>query len=380
MHVACDRNERAYLHQFQTQNHHGSAMLEDVRAISITTFCKIFPLSTPNRAKKGLNTPLATPSMPSSRNFEALSLFFHTFLYNLPCNKTSDLSSPFEVKWSSSPITVDYPTNVSHIKFVLVGSLKTWKQRRAYTEAWWRPNENRGNIFLDSPPSEEFLPWPETSPHLQVNEDATKLAVYPKLANPIEARIFRSVLDSFRLGDNKNVRWFVIADDDTLFFVDNLVEVLAKYDHAKHYYIGMYSELLYQTFLSPLIWLMGGAGYALSYSLVEGLAPLMDDCLERYPFMHTSDYLSFLCLSDLGIGLTVESGIHQIDLLGDISGILSSHPQSPIVTLHHFDNIDPLFPSKNCTESINHLMEAAKVDQSRLAQQTICYHRPTNCC
>ena len=58
--------------------------------------------------------------------------------------------------------------------------------------------------------------------------------------------------------------------------------------------------------------------------------------------------------------------------------MLSSHLQSPVVTLHHFDNIDPIFPSKNRTESINHLMKAAKVDQSRLAQQTICYHRPSN--
>lgn len=163
---------------------------------------------------------------------------------------------------------MDYPTNVSHIKFVLVGSLKTWKQRRAYTEAWWRPNENRGNIFLDSPPSEEFLPWPETSPHLQVNEDATKLAVYPKLANPIEARIFRSVLDSFRLGDNKNVRWFVIADDDTLFFVDNLVEVLAKYDHAKHYYIGMYSEAVISNF--PFSFDMAYGGRWICFELFPG--------------------------------------------------------------------------------------------------------------
>ncbi|XP_021278536.1 uncharacterized protein LOC110412330 [Herrania umbratica] len=324
MHRACDRNERAYLHQFQTQNHHGSAMLEDVRAI--TTF--------------SLGKFLVIPGL-------ALS-FFYTFLYNLPCHKASDLCSPFEVIWSSSPITTDYPTNVSHIKFVLVGSLKTWKQRRAYTEAWWGPNENRGNIFLDSPPSEEFLPWPETSPHFQVNEDATKVAVYPKLANPFEARIFRSVLDSFRLGDNKDVRWFVMADDDTLFFVDNLVEAVIS------------------NFLFFFDMAYGGAGYALSYSLVEELAPLMDDCLDRYPFMHTSDYLSFSCLSDLGIGLTVERGM------------LSSHPQSPIVTLHHFDNIDPLSSSKNRTESMDHLMEAAKVDQSRLAQQTICYHRPKN--
>ncbi|KAL6202757.1 hypothetical protein ACLB2K_026462 [Fragaria x ananassa] len=32
----------------------------------------------------------------------------------------------------------------------------------------------------------------------------------------------------------------------------------------------------------------------------------------------------------------------------------------------------------NRSESINHLMKAAKVDHSRLLQQTVCYHRPSN--
>lgn len=245
-------------------------------------------------------------------------LFFYAFLYNPPCDKSSGLSLPIDIKLPNSSETVDYPTNVSHIKFVLVGSLKTWKKRRPYTEAWWRPNETRGNIFMDSPPSKEFLPWPETSPPFQLNEDATKLPVYPKLANPIEARIFRSVLDSFRHGDNKDVRWFVMADDDTVYFVDNLVQVLAKYDHKKPHYVGMYSECVISNFLFSFDMAYGGAGYALSYSLVEELAPLMDDCLERYPFSHTSDFLSFSCLSDLGVGLTVEKGIHQVIALSKI--------------------------------------------------------------
>ncbi|KAK8336613.1 hypothetical protein V6Z12_A09G131900 [Gossypium hirsutum] len=228
------------------------------------------------------------------------------------------------VKLSNSTETVNYPTNISHIKFVL-------------------------------------------------------LPIYPKLANPIEARIFRSVLDSFSLGDNQGVRWFVMADDDTVFFIDNLVQVLAKYDHTKQYYVGMHSESVISNFLFAFdMAYYGGAGYALSYSLVEQLAPLMNDCLERYPFMHTSDHLTSSCLFDLGVALTLERGIHQIDLLGDISGMISAHPQAPIVTLHHFDNIDPIFPNRNRTEGVKHLMKAAEIDQSRLAQQTICYDKPMN--
>ena len=68
----------------------------------------------------------------------------------------------------------------------------------------------------------------------------------------------------------------------------------------------------------------------------------------------------------------------QIDLHGDLSGLLSAHPESPFLSLHHLDVTDPLFPSMNRNESVVRLMEAAKLDQSRLLQQTICYHKPYN--
>lgn len=57
---------------------------------------------------------------------------------------------------------------------------------------------------------------------------------------------------------------------------------------------------------------------------------------------------------------------------------MSSHPESPFLSLHHLDTINPIFPSMNRSESIKHLMKSAKVDHSRLLQQTICYHRPSN--
>lgn len=68
----------------------------------------------------------------------------------------------------------------------------------------------------------------------------------------------------------------------------------------------------------------------------------------------------------------------QIDLHNDISGLLSAHPQSPLLSLHHLDQIDPIFPSKSRNESLKHLMKSAKADESRLLQQTICYHKPKN--
>lgn len=69
----------------------------------------------------------------------------------------------------------------------------------------------------------------------------------------------------------------------------------------------------------------------------------------------------------------------QIDLQNDISGLLSAHPQSPVVSLHHLDVVLPLFPSMNRHNSVNHLMKPANAGcQSRLLQQTICYDKQNN--
>ncbi|CAN1755481.1 hypothetical protein LINPERHAP1_LOCUS5741 [Linum perenne] len=273
----------------------------------------------------------------------------------------------------SSDLSTSSATNISHIGFIVVTSLTTWKHRRPYTDSWWRPNVTRGYVFFDQDPS-EFLPWPSTSPPFKINEDITKLQVYPKLVNPIEVRIFRSILDMYRVGD-RDLRWFILCDDDTVFFVDNMVEVLGKYDHREYHYIGSSSECAPCNGIYSFDMAFGGAGYALSYALVDALASKLDACIARYHYLSVSDQLAYSCLADFGVSLTVEEGFHQIDLLGDISGFLSSHPQSPALSFHHFDTFDPIFPSMDRYEAVHHLMKPAKIDQSRMLQQTICYQR-----
>lgn len=48
------------------------------------------------------------------------------------------------------------------------------------------------------------------------------------------------------------------------------------------------------------------------------------------------------------------------------------------MTFHHFGAVDPIFPSMDRMHSTRHLMKAADADQSRLLQQTICYHKKMN--
>ncbi|KAL9255930.1 Tropinone reductase-like protein [Drosera capensis] len=119
----------------------------------------------------------------------------------------------------------------------------------------------------------------------------------------------------------------------------------------------------------------GGAGCAFSYPLAEALSKTIDVCIKRYPFLYGSDHMMQACVADLAVSLTHEKGFHRIDLRRDISGLLSSHPQAPLISLHHLDTVDPLFPAINRTQSLTLLMKAAATDPSRLLQQTICYNK-----
>lgn len=65
----------------------------------------------------------------------------------------------------------------------------------------------------------------------------------------------------------------------------------------------------------------------------------------------------------------------QMDIRGDIFGILASHPLTPLVSLHHLDVTNPIFPNMSNLKALEHLNEAVKHDPHRIIQQTVCYDR-----
>ena len=169
-----------------------------------------------------------------------------------------------------------------------------------------------------------------------------------------------------------------MGDDDSIFYVDNIVELLAKHDHTRYMYLGGQSEFIMSSYWFSFNQAFGGAGIILSYPLAKALAAGIDSCIKRYAFLDSADNTTKNCIADIGVNLSPQMGSHQIDLHGDISGLLSSHPLSPLLSLHHFDAVDPIFPTRDRFESTRHLMTAAAADQSRMLQQTICHHRQTN--
>ncbi|TVU47597.1 hypothetical protein EJB05_07203 [Eragrostis curvula] len=277
------------------------------------------------------------------------------------------------------------PTTLSHIVFGIGASARTWDQRRGYAELWWRPDQMRGHVWLDEQPVSS--PWPNaTCPPYRVSADASRFG-----DRADASRMARIVVDSFlavaaELGtgndttarEEEEVRWFVMGDDDTVFFPDNLVAVLRKYDHEELYYVGAPSESVEQDVMHSYGMAFGGGGFAVSYPAAAALAKAIDGCLDRYRLFYGSDQRVQACLSELGVPLTREPGFHQVDVRGDAYGMLAAHPVAPLVSLHHLDHIQPISPvaqGKTALDAVRPLVEASRHDPARTLQQSFCYQR-----
>lgn len=66
--------------------------------------------------------------------------------------------------------------------------------------------------------------------------------------------------------------------------------------------------------------------------------------------------------------------IWQMDIRDDPFGLLAAHPMAPLVSLHHLDYVQPLFPNQSQLESLRILTTAYKVDPARTMQQCFCYY------
>ncbi|KAK1265282.1 hypothetical protein QJS04_geneDACA011336 [Acorus gramineus] len=323
---------------------------------------------------------------PSScKSLAVIGLVFYsiyiTFFSNHPCCRFSEFLLDRTQVWVHTPRPAgpDPPTpttNVTHLVFGIAGSSKTWAKRRPYVDLWWRPNATRGHVWLERTPDE----WPASSPPYKVNSDLRRFKKYDRHGHPATLRQVYMIKEAFdAVGEAggaaaEEPRWLVMVDDDTVVFVENLVEVLNKYDHRGYFYLGGVSECVSQTATHSFELAFGGAGFAMSWPLARGFSRIADECLKRYPDLYGGDHVTMSCVSELGVAVTHHPGFHQFDLRGDISGYLSAHPKAPLLTFHHVDVLEPIFPSMDGLSSLRHLMSAAAADSSRLLQQFFCYH------
>ncbi|KAM0834935.1 hypothetical protein ACQ4PT_063267 [Festuca glaucescens] len=267
-------------------------------------------------------------------------------------------------------------TTLQHVVFGIAASARYWDKRKEYIKVWWRPRgAMRGYVWLDREVRESNLSTAATGlPAIRISSDTSAFPYTHRRGHRSAIRISRIVSETFRLG-LPNVRWFVMGDDDTVFFPDNLLAVLNKFDHRQPYYIGSLSESHLQNIYFSYGMAYGGGGFAISRPLAEALARIQDGCIRRYPALYGSDDRIQACMAELGVPLTKHPGFHQYDVYGDLLGLLAAHPVAPIVTLHHLDVVAPLFPNApSRPAAVRRLFTGpVKLDPAGIMQQSICY-------
>ncbi|KAL6006759.1 hypothetical protein ACLOJK_032254 [Asimina triloba] len=261
------------------------------------------------------------------------------------------------------------PTELRHIVFGIAASARLWDQRKNYIKLWWKPKRMRGVVWLDKPVKTRSN---EGLPPIKMSSDTSEFPYSNKQGHRSAIRISRIVSETLRLG-MEDVRWFVMGDDDTVFVVDNLVRVLSKYDHRQFYYIGSLSESHLQNIYFSYGMAYGGGGFAISYPLAKALAQMQDRCIHRYPGLYGSDDRMQACMAELGVPLTKELGFHQYDVYGNLFGLLAAHPVTPLVSLHHLDVVEPIFPNVSRVDALRRLFVPIQLDSAGIIQQSICY-------
>ncbi|KAK6137368.1 hypothetical protein DH2020_028881 [Rehmannia glutinosa] len=278
-------------------------------------------------------------------------------------------------------------TGLEHIVFGIAASAKLWNKRKEYIKLWWKSEKKmRGIVWLDSP-VKTYKNESDKLPQLRISGDTSRFAYKNKQGHRSAIRISRIVSETLRMGELENVRWFVMGDDDTVFVTDNLVRILNKYDHNQYYYIGSLSESHLQNIYFSYGMAYGGGGFAISYPLAKALEKIQDRCIQRYPGLYGSDDRMQACMAELGVPLTKELGFHQCsversgsgvwlyDVYGNLFGLLAAHPVTPLVTLHHLDVVEPIFPNVTRVQALQRLKIPMELDSAGLMQQSICYDK-----
>lgn len=63
-------------------------------------------------------------------------------------------------------------------------------------------------------------------------------------------------------------------------------------------------------------------------------------------------------------------------MYGNVFGLLAAHPITPLVSLHHLDLVEPIFPNMTQIQALKHLLQGPiKLDPHGIMQQSICYDK-----
>lgn len=171
----------------------------------------------------------------------------------------------------------------------------------------------------------------------EVQAKADKLGVnlYVTQSEEEYQRRYFSLVSHLAANAREQTKWAVVIDDDTFFLsMAALVEALSHYDHTKKTYVGGISESIPQVGAFGIM-AFGGAGVFLSRPLAEELSkPEIFEACMNMDF--TGDRRISLCVyQHTGTRLTIDHRLHQLDLMGDVTGFFETGREPPL-SVHHW--------------------------------------------
>ncbi|CAN0874930.1 hypothetical protein LINGRAHAP2_LOCUS10536 [Linum grandiflorum] len=303
----------------------------------------------PNDTTNNINSSFSSSSSSSSTNNNNTIVVQYAY-------------PPYESPPSKRSSSIGYGTELKHLVFGVAASADLWETRKEYVKVWWRSRYTRAIVWMDRPVVNSSSSF-DGLPEIMISGDTSEFKYSNRQGHRSALRISRVVSETLKLG-LKDVRWFVMGDDDTVFVPENVARILNKYDHHQYYYVGSSSESHIQNIYFSYNMAYGGGGFAISYPLALELAKVQDKCIQRYPGLYGSDDRIHACMAELGY-----------DVYGDLLGLLAAHPVAPLASLHHLDIVEPIFPGKSRVDALHQLFQSVRIDSASVIQQSICYDR-----
>jgi hypothetical protein len=148
------------------------------------------------------------------------------------------------------------------------------------------------------------------------------------------AQRYFSIVKVLHNARDDKTQWMICIDDDTFFpSMNDLQNMLKEHDPRKPQYLGSLSEDWWAVDHYGLM-AFGGAGVILSTPMVKVVIEHYEECKQR-PRTTAGDVTLMDCIYRFSsTKLTPISGLHQIDMHGDLSGFYESGRE--VLSLHHW--------------------------------------------
>jgi hypothetical protein len=109
--------------------------------------------------------------------------------------------------------------------------------------------------------------------------------------------------------------WYLMIDDDTFVFFDNLLEFLRPFDPVRPWYFGLSTNFVGCDGIAEYgkgpLFAHGGSGIVLSKKALEFMLTKSEECISKYSNCWAGDVRLALCLRDVGVHIDGRGEFHE---------------------------------------------------------------------